>query len=165
MLRRMVYSCHTQKCRTVYMGIRYLHCFQIHPYYTPFFTKIQALLTKSVIFVDNDNIYVNYVMSTTLYFKQLFLPFSAITTTSCAFGNFTALNIDSEYFPSFFDRQVNFTYPHAVFVHSYYFMSVFFYVFFPLYFRISKTRQEGFRTAQGLRSPPCHCIVHQKTMP
>ena len=92
------------------MGIRYLHCFQIHPYYTPFFIKIQVFLAKSVIFVDYDNIYVNNVMLTSFYFKHLFLPFSPIGTISCDFNGLIALNIDSEIFPSFSSHQVNFIY-------------------------------------------------------
>lgn len=83
------------------MGIIYLHCFQIQPYYTPFFTKIQVFLAKTVIFVDYDNIYVNNVMLTPYYFKHSFLPFSTRKTISCASSSFTALNIDSEFNPAF----------------------------------------------------------------
>lgn len=86
------------------MGIQNPDRFLIQPYYTPFFIKIQVFLAKSVIFVDYDNIYVNNVMLTCRYLEHLFLPFSIEMTTSCAFGIFTVLNIDSAFYPAFFTR-------------------------------------------------------------
>lgn len=75
-------------------GGRYAHCFLIQPYYTPFFTKIQAFCKKTDGFVDYDNIYVNFVMLTPRIFEHLFLPFSTKKTISSGMQVLQSLNID-----------------------------------------------------------------------
>ena len=104
-------------------------------------------------------------MLTIYYFKHSFLPFSTRTTTSCAFGSFTALNIDSELNPAFQCWRVNYAYPSAVFVQINHFVPVFFYVFFPPLFRIWQRLQADFHIVPVLRSPQRLSIVRQKITP
>ena len=92
-------------------------CFLIQPYYTPFFTKIQAFCKIADNFVDSDKIYVNFVMSTHEKSKHLFLSFSLILTTSCAFLQLVSLNIVFELSPSFSHFEVSISYSRLIFVH------------------------------------------------
>ncbi len=93
------------------------YCFLIQPYYTPFFTKIQAFCKNAYNFVDSDKIYVNFVMSTFQKTKHLFLSFSIILTTSCVFLPHQSLNIVFEFSPSFRFLRVNFIYLRCLFVY------------------------------------------------
>ena len=106
-------------------------CFLIQPYYTPFFTKIQAFCKIADNFVDSDKIYVNFVMSTHEKSKHLFLSFSLILTTSCAFLQLVSLNIVFAFFYSFFMEGVNIVYPSPIFVHYH---SLCFFLLAPLFF-------------------------------
>lgn len=69
------------KHRLTHYEYKYL-TFQIYSYYTPFFTKIQAFLSKAAIFVDCDHIYVWYFMSTSHSAQCLFFTISNFLSIS-----------------------------------------------------------------------------------
>jgi len=53
-------------------------CYEIHPYYTRKFIKIQAIFLNMPIFVNYDDSYVNIVMLTSATRLKILLPFSIV---------------------------------------------------------------------------------------
>lgn len=68
-------------------------CVLIHPYYTPKFTKFQAILAKRAFFVNYDDFYVAMIMLTSEIRLLFSLSFLTIQATSWGPSARSALNI------------------------------------------------------------------------